>query len=68
LIAGLLIVPVFLFRHYIQDKGRFPGEGVAGAAAVDDRGAGSAGWWPWLALAGCLCVIATSHAMARLST
>ncbi|MFS8978818.1 APC family permease [Cupriavidus necator] len=24
LIAALLIVPVFVYRHYIQDKGRFP--------------------------------------------
>ncbi len=24
LIAALLIVPVFIYRHYIQDKGRFP--------------------------------------------
>jgi hypothetical protein len=65
LIAGLLIVPVFLLRHYVQDKGRFPGEGSAGVAAVDDER--RAGWWPWVALAGCLVVIATSHAMARLA-
>lgn len=24
LLFGLLIIPVFLFRHYVQDKGRFP--------------------------------------------
>jgi amino acid transporter len=65
LIASLLIVPVFLFRHQVQDKGRFPSEGVDGAGGRD--GERRAGWWPWVALAGCLCVIAASHAMARLS-
>jgi hypothetical protein len=24
LVATALIVPVFLFRHFVQDKGRFP--------------------------------------------
>ena len=68
LIACLLIVPVFVFRHYVQDKGRFPGETPAGAAALDESRPGRAGWWPWVALAGCAGVIATSHAMARLAT
>jgi len=65
LMAGLLIVPVFLFRHYVQDKGRFPGEASAGAAALDDRLTGRAGWWPWLALIGCLGVIVASHTLAQ---
>jgi hypothetical protein len=61
-------VPVFVFRHYVQDKGRFPGEAPAGAAALDEARPGRAGWWPWIALAGCVGVIATSDAMARLAT
>ncbi len=46
-----LIIPVFLFRHYVQDKGKFP------AAVYEDMGLpyGSlgtrrAGLWPYLAL------------------
>jgi amino acid transporter len=68
LIAGLLIVPVFVFRHYVQDKGRFPGEASAGVAVLEDRHGRRAGLWPWMALASCLGVIVTSHAMAQLTT
>lgn len=67
LIAVLLIVPVFLFRHYVQDKGRFP-ETVSASYAMgkDDRHVRNAGWRPWLALAACVTVIAVSHALAVL--
>ncbi len=68
LIAGLLILPVFVFRHYIQDGGRFPGDSSDRGAALDGIRPRRAGWWPWLALAGCLVVIAVSHAFARLGT
>jgi hypothetical protein len=67
LIALLLILPVFAFRHYVQDKGVFP------PALVDDYardGAGRmtrrAGVLPWLALAACAAVIMTAHNLARL--
>ncbi len=69
LIATGLILPVFIFRHYIQDKGKFP------EAVRDDMGRVSetgfvrrAGWLPYLALAGCLAVIVVSHAWALLPT
>ncbi len=68
LIAGFLIVPVFVFRHYVQDGGRFPRDDSAGETARGGDLTGRAGWWPWLALASCLGVIAISHATARLAT
>ncbi|MET3472503.1 amino acid transporter [Novosphingobium sp. 1529] len=65
LIALLLIVPVFAWRHYGQDKGEFP------HALVEDYARNSdgtmtrrAGWLPWLALAGCAALIAVTHAFA----
>ena len=53
IIAALLILPVFAYRHYVQDKGQFP------AAMLDDLHLSSrdlsvkkAGMLPYLALAG----------------
>jgi amino acid transporter len=67
LVATALIVPVFIFRHYVQDKGVFP---KAMREDLEPEGEGSdvrrAGWLPYLALAACLAVILLSHALARL--
>jgi len=63
LIATALILPVFLFRHYIQDKGRFP-SGIAQqdlAAPGDERTVGRAGFLPYLALAACVLLIWLAH-------
>lgn len=63
LFFAALIVPVFVYRHYIQDKGRFPA-----AMEVDlEIGAGEkatrrAGIWPYVALAlGVVVLIVTHH-------
>ena len=64
LIGVLLILPVFAFRHYVQDKGRFP------APLSDDYGeaatAKRAGVLPWLALIACAAVIWGAHSLAKL--
>ncbi|HEX2789141.1 MAG TPA: APC family permease [Steroidobacteraceae bacterium] len=66
LIFAALIVPVFVYRHYIQDKGVFP------ASMLDEleMGAGEkltkrAGWWPYVALALGLLVLVVTHLAAR---
>lgn len=66
LIGALLIIPVFLFRHYVQDKGVFPPSLVAEYAAQGGMAAFQrrAGWLPWLALAGAAAVIAVTHHLA----
>jgi amino acid transporter len=62
LLSGLgfvaLIVPVFLYRHYVQDRGTFP------VATVEDMHLGSeegitprAGIWPYLALVAGIAVV-----------
>ncbi|MGA0617610.1 APC family permease [Paracoccus sp. KR1-242] len=42
--TALLIIPVFLFRHYVQDKGEFPN------GTSDVVGPKNAGYLPYLAL------------------
>ena len=65
LLAALLIIPVFAFRHYVQDKGKFPvSEGAAGEpferAVVVPR----AGMLPYLALAGGAALVWVTHSWA----
>ena len=71
LVSGLVmaasIVPVFLFRHYITDKGKFP------AAMIEDMHLGAeegvrnrAGILPYLTLAGGAAVVYIAHSVAVL--
>jgi len=60
-----LIVPVFLFRHYIQDKGAFP------AAMLEDMDLGAsekpvrrAGYLPYAVLAMGVLVVFVAHRLA----
>jgi amino acid transporter len=62
LIAAALIIPVFWFRHYVQDKGQFP------VHMLDDLGLSQsdlavrkAGMLPYLTLAGGLAVVLISN-------
>ena len=60
-----LIIPVFIYRHYVQDKGHFPDEmkqdlgQSSGAAAIKQ-----AGIWPFLVLAAGVAVVAVTHRLA----
>ncbi|MBS0255767.1 MAG: APC family permease [Proteobacteria bacterium] len=64
LVAAGLIVPVFLYRHYVQDKGVFPpSNGIEPAGTTTLRRAGP---FAWAALAACVTVVATAHWLARL--
>jgi amino acid transporter len=60
-----LIIPVFIFRHYIQDKGSFPPD------MAEDLGHGPdqtvtkhAGIWPYAVLAAGVAVVAITHRLA----
>ena len=67
LLATLLIIPVFWFRHYVQDKGVFP---AAQVEAEFERGAEAdtkrAGWLPYLAIGGCAVLVWFLHNNAQL--
>ena len=67
LLATLLIIPVFWFRHYVQDKGVFPAAQVEaefgrGVEAETKR----AGWLPYLAMGGCAVLVWFLHNNAQL--
>jgi amino acid transporter len=65
LAAAALILPVFFYRHYIVDKGRFPAAMQEDMHLGNEAGVGTrAGILPWLALAGGAAVIAVAHAVA----
>ena len=51
-IFAALIIPVFAFRHYLQDGGKFPPAALAELGLKDgDMGERKAGMLPYLALA-----------------
>jgi amino acid transporter len=60
-----LVIPVFIYRHYIQDKGQFPAEmaedlgQTTGASEVK-----RAGIWPFVVLAAGVAVVAVTHRLA----
>ena len=69
LMTGLLfcalIVPVFVYRHYIQDKGSFPREMADDLDMVDgEKIVKRAGIWPYVVLAVGVAVVAVTHRLA----
>jgi len=60
-----LIVPVFIYRHYIQDKGSFPREMAEDLEMVDgEKIIKRAGYWPYLVLVLGIAVVAITHKLA----
>lgn len=64
LIGVLLIIPVFIFRHYIQDKGVFPFK-PEDARSLDENSARRAGALPWVTLVIAVLVIGISHYLSQ---
>jgi len=69
LLTGLafaaLIVPVFVYRHYVQDRGAFPPEMAADLeTAGGERIVKRAGLWPYVVLAVGIVVVAVTHHIA----
>jgi amino acid transporter len=60
-----LIIPVFIYRHYIQDRGSFPREMAEDLDMVDgEKIIKRAGYWPYLVLALGVAVVAITHKLA----
>ena len=58
-------VPVFVFRHYIQDKGSFPPEMMADLEIqADGKAIRRAGFWPFVVLALGVAVVWYTHHIA----
>ncbi|MFZ5675782.1 MAG: APC family permease [Pseudomonadota bacterium] len=61
-VLAALIIPVFAYRHYVQDGGRFPPEALADLGLKDgELGERKAGMLPYLALAGGLIVVLAAN-------
>ena len=65
LIFAALIIPVFAYRHYFQDKGTFPPEmaddlEMVGGEQIVNR----AGFWPYAVLVLGIAVVAVTHRLA----
>ena len=62
LVVAALIIPVFAWRHYLVDRGRFPAAMLADLQITDLSAAPRrAGWKPYLALAGGVLAIAAGQ-------
>ena len=62
IVAMLLVGPVFLFRHYVQDRGRFPPEMLRDLPVEErDLGRRRAGHLPYVALAAGALVVMVSN-------
>jgi amino acid transporter len=60
-----LIIPVFFYRHYVQDKGVFPPEMASDLEMVGgERMVHRAGIWPYVVLAAGIAVVAITHHLA----
>ena len=58
LVFAALILPVFAYRHYVQDGGRFPPQALADLGLREgDMGERKAGMLPYLTLAAGLIVV-----------
>jgi amino acid transporter len=62
-----LVIPVFVFRHYVVDKGRFPGAPIDSDDHPEKHGAATskAGFLPYLALIAGAAVVYIGHTIAR---
>ena len=66
LIFAALIVPVFIYRHYLQDKGVFPASMIEELEMGDgEKLTKRAGWWPYATLGFGLVVLIATHLAAR---
>jgi hypothetical protein len=68
LVLAAMIVPVFWWRHYVVDKGIFPRsmrDDMYLTVADDPLPGRSAGFLPYMALAGGVIVVAVGHVVAR---
>ena len=65
LVFAALIIPVFIYRHYIQDKGVFPPQMAQDLDMADgERLVRRAGLWPYAVLALGIAVVAVTHHLA----
>jgi hypothetical protein len=66
-IFAALILPVFAYRHYVRDGGKFPAGAMEDLGLVgQDLGVKKAGMLPYLALAGGLAIVLIANVIFQL--
>ncbi|MFS2156800.1 APC family permease [Pseudomonas sp. Pseusp122] len=60
-LLALLIIPVFLYRHYVQDKGHFPAAMLSDLHLQADGGSKRAGMLPYVTLLAGVLVVYFCH-------
>ena len=63
-LVSAMIIPVFLYRHYVQDKGVFPASMLEDMHLNDSGVINRAGVLPYLTLAAGVAVVWTFHSLA----
>jgi amino acid transporter len=67
LMFAALVIPVFLFRHYVQDKGRFPPDALTEIGlSGEDLGPRKAGVLPYVTLAAGVVVVLVCNYVFKL--
>jgi amino acid transporter len=62
-LLALLILPVFVYRHYVQDKGRFPAAMLSDLHIQADDGVKRAGVLPYVTLVAGVLVVYFCHSL-----
>jgi hypothetical protein len=66
-VFAALIIPVFAYRHYVQDGGKFPPNALAELGLKgNDLGERKAGIWPYATLAAGLIVVLIANVIFTL--
>jgi amino acid transporter len=63
LVFAILIIPVFLYRHHLQDRGVFPAQMAEDMHLGGDGGSRRAGLLPYAVLGGGMAVMLLAHAL-----
>ncbi|WP_114815077.1 APC family permease [Paraburkholderia kururiensis] len=64
LVFAALILPVFVWRHYVTDKGRFPDQMLEDMELSSNQPSRKAGYLPYAALALGVAVVVVTHLLA----
>ncbi|MED4228588.1 APC family permease [Neobacillus cucumis] len=64
LICAALIIPVFLFRHYVTDKGKFPEKMLKDMDMKNPSFVKRAGIWPYVTIIAAILFIVIAHEIA----
>lgn len=63
LISAAIVIPLFVYRHYVTDKGVFQ-EGMLDGVDIKDSNEKNAGIWPYVTIAAGIVVMLIAHSIA----